>query len=144
LAARKLADVSGLSAGEDPLHLYLTWADECLQSERNWNEIHRFQVRNSKDYLELELFKKCGHPMSTDATPERIEKFRNWLKDRGETILANLIDGLRRKMSHLGNLPDENLLPTALLLTMMFIIGNLDLMKEEDPRKYRSIDDEWE
>lgn len=137
----KLQDVSGLT-DEDPIHTYLGVVDEILAtSQNNWHEVYRFQIKNSEAVLLRELFAICNHPVTETcfAAAHRvqqwnIDEYREWLEKRGESVLAFLIVKLQ----------ERNFSASDIRLILMWILANLQLLLEKDPRNHRSIDDEWE
>ncbi len=87
------------------------------------------------------LFHFLRHPMqeicyATEAKIKKpnVEEYRDWLQRVGEPELAWLVSELMNKQMEVADIR----------VTMMWIVANLDLLKQEDKRNYRSIDDEWE
>lgn len=136
----KLQDLSGLTDA-DPIHVYLGVVDEILENERNWNEVYRFHQRNNQKKLTSGLFHFLRHPLQETCYPteakikaRHVNDFRNWLIQIGEPGLAKIVSGLQ----------DRDFSASDIRLVMMWIVANLDLLRERDERNYRSIDEEWE
>jgi hypothetical protein len=133
----KLQDVTGLT-DDDPIHTYLGVVDEILAGQINWHEVHRFQIKNGEAVLLRELFAICNHPVNeisiTPVQQWNIDEYREWLERRGESVLAFIIVKLQ----------ERDFSARDIRLILMWILANLQLLLEKDPRKHRSIDDEWE
>lgn len=126
----KLADnaVSGA-----PLYECLEMADKFLEeckSITSWYDVFK---ANRPDDLLQGLRDIMGHPLNRPVVPENIDNFSRFLAERGENVLAYLVEALRLDLT-----------PEMVRYTMVFILVNGDLLKQRENKKLRSIDDAWE
>ena len=121
-----LEESAGLG-NDSPLRGHLATADEYLKNHESWYVVHQ---KIPMCTLITGLFYHVGHPAKyPEVKIEDLTKFKDWLNVEGEYVLAGLVDYLKVRLS-----------AKAIRLVMMWIAVNLDLMKERDESKYRSID----
>lgn len=125
----KLQSVTGLN-DDSPIHRHLGVVDELLKNDFRWSIFHQ---KLPIDYIYKVLTGYLSHPRyDREPTDVGVIGFANWLRGWKEDNFANLVDGLAEK----------GLTPKSIRSTMIFILANLEYLKEKEGG-YRSIDDGW-
>lgn len=117
--------------------------DKIVEHERRWSEMH---LRYPEAKLLAMLYQCCGHPaQQPQVKREEIELFRYVLDTNGEPKLANIVGELLKKCPQIA-LKDDDLTAHDIRITMMFILANLELLKEREGwngKHWRTIDSGW-
>jgi hypothetical protein len=125
----KLQTVSGLG-NSSPLQDYLKIVDDMLVHHNGWAAVHRnFPV----EVLYEGFLTHLGHPVVNPVVEE--DAIRNYIKwlEGDEPVLAWVLQGMR----------ERGVAPHGIRITMMFLIANLEYLKEREGEdgRVRTIDD---
>lgn len=125
----KLQTVSGLGTSS-PLQDHLKIVDEMLTQHHGWATVHR---NIPVEELYEGFLTHLGHPAVVPvAEDDDIRNYIKWMGNR-EPVLAWVLQGMREK----------GVTPHGIRITMMFLIANLEYLKEREGEegRVRTIDD---
>ena len=132
-----LEKISGLSDA-DPIFAWLKQVDKILDEMHieSWHEVHRSQSIDTliSGLLNIDINHRIDQM--------KVKNYIEWLKEQGELVLSELM----ARLLHYNIAAQNSFYFYTIkltILTMMFIIINLQILKSKETRKYRSIDDAW-
>ncbi len=105
--------------------------DDLVKHQHGWAVIHR---KLPVEEIYAGFLTHLGHPVRKRRVDEdEVRAYSKWLKDNGEPVFSTIIEGMR----------ERGKTPHAIRITMMFLIANLEWLKEKEALegRNRSIDD---
>lgn len=136
----RLQETTGLG-DSSPLYVFLGHVDEILKRQRSWSGVHR---KMPVDEMYEGMLYFLGHPLTRKhVVLVQVREYAKWLREGGETVFAGLLETLMDRF--LDEDREEGILvlsPEDIRITMMFILANLEYLKQREGG-IRSIDAGW-